>query len=243
MALPVYVVAAEALRDDRIVLDGEEGRHASVVARTRVGETVLLTDGLGRGAVCDVVAASKHGLTTEVRERREEPAQQPRLVVVQALPKGDHADRAVDLLTEVGVDVIVPWAAARNVVSWQGERGVKAHSRWQAVARAAAKQSRRLRFPTVASLHDTDQVATLVEAAAQAFVLDETAGPGEPASPPAAGDVVVIVGPEGGITTDERDRFVDRGARLLRLGPTVLRSSTAGVVAASVVLSRTARWR
>jgi len=243
MALPVYVVPAEALREDRIVLDGEEGRHAAVVARTRVGETVVLTDGLGRGALCDVVAASKHGLTTEVRERREDPPQQPRLVVVQAIPKGDHADRAVDLLTEVGADVIVPWAAARTVVSWKGERGVRGHSRWQAVARAAAKQSRRLRFPTVAGLHDTDQVATLVETAVQSWVLDEAAGPGEPPSPPAEGDVVVIVGPEGGVTAAERDLFVDRGARLLRLGPTVLRSSTAGVVAASVVLSRTARWR
>jgi 16S rRNA (uracil1498-N3)-methyltransferase len=243
VTLPVFVVDAAALHADHIALDGDEGRHAVVVKRIRVGEAIVLTDGAGHGAECVVTAVAKTSLEAEVRVRREEPVAVPRLVIVQAIPKGDHAERAVDLLTEVGADVIVPWAAARNVVTWNGERGQKALQRWRLTAKAAAKQSRRLRFPGVTELHSTHDVVRLVERAARAFVLHESAEqPLQHVDIAGDGDVVLIVGPEGGITDDELRMLHEAGAEPVRLGPSVLRSSSAGVVAASVVLSRTSRW-
>jgi 16S rRNA (uracil1498-N3)-methyltransferase len=243
VSLPVFVVSTESLLADRIELEGDEGRHAAVVKRIRPGERVILTDGRGSAAECRVDSVSKAGLVASVESRMTEEAPQPRLVVVQAIPKGDHAERAVDLVTEVGADVIVPWAASRNVVSWTGERAAKAMARWRSTAHAAAKQSRRIWFPEVTGVHATEQVAELAGSAALAVVLDEAAEVSiARLDLPAAGDIVLIVGPEGGITPDELETFRVAGARPALLGPTVLRSSTAGVVAAAAILSRTARW-
>jgi 16S rRNA (uracil1498-N3)-methyltransferase len=164
-------------------------------------------------------------------------------VVVQALPKGDRAETAVETLTEVGVDVIVPWLAERCVARWSGEKVARGRARWEAVARAAGKQSRRARFPEVAPLARTADVAALVRAAAAAVVLhEEAADPLGAGAWPLAGDIVLVVGPEGGIAPAELEALTAAGARLARLGPTVLRTSTAGTVAAGVVLAGTARW-
>ena len=141
MTLPVFVVETAALVDDPITLGGDEGRHAVVVKRLRVGEGLVLTDGHGEAAECTVTMLSKNSLEASVVVRRSTSAPQPRLVVVQAIPKGDHAERAVDLLTEIGVDVIVPWAAARNVVTWKGDRADKALHRWRATARSARRRA------------------------------------------------------------------------------------------------------
>jgi 16S rRNA (uracil1498-N3)-methyltransferase len=243
MTLPVFVVGAEALRADTVELSGDEGRHAVVVKRIRPGEHVMLTDTLGSGAQCLVRSISKTSLVAEVLARREEVPAQPRLVAVQAIPKGDQAERAVDLLTEVGVDEIVPWASSRTIVSWNGERGDKALARWRATARAASKQSRRLRFSVVAPLHTTEQVVARVQDAALALVLHETADTSLTArDTPVEGEVVIVVGPEGGLTDAELSAFTAARARVARLGPTVLRSSTAGAVATAVSSSRTTRW-
>jgi 16S rRNA (uracil1498-N3)-methyltransferase len=244
MTLPVFVVETDAVHNATIELTGDEGHHAAAVKRIRPGEYVIVTDGRGSGAACLVRSVSKQGLVAEVAWWMTERPPQPRLVVVQAIPKGDHADRAVDLVTEVGADLIVPWAAARNVVTWKGDREAKALTRWRSVAHAAAKQSRRLWFPEVAGVQTTTQLADLVSASALTLVLDEGAERAvSQFDVPQDGDVVLVVGPEGGITPDELASLVDAGAKPALLGPTVLRSSTAGVVAAAVVLSRTSRWR
>jgi 16S rRNA (uracil1498-N3)-methyltransferase len=243
MTLPVFAVDSDDLSSDVVEVSGAEGRHAVVVRRIRVGEQIVLTDTRGAGALCVVRSVSKQSLVADVLERRNEQPPSPRLVVVQAVPKGDHAERAVDLLTEVGVDEIVPWASTRTVVTWTGDREAKALARWRATAHAAAKQSRRLRFPAVAALHTTDRVADRIAAAALALVLHESADTSVTAhDTPVNGEILLVVGPEGGITDDELDRFTAAGAHPVRLGPSVLRSSTAGVVAAAAVLSRTARW-
>ncbi|MPZ97444.1 MAG: 16S rRNA (uracil(1498)-N(3))-methyltransferase [Propionibacteriales bacterium] len=241
MTAPVFL--AESLVGDEIVVDGAEGRHAAVVRRVRVGEQVDLTDGLGGMASCRVIATSKTGLTCAVESRRTETAPAPRLVIVQALAKGDRGELAVELLTEVGVDVIVPWAAARCVTRWQGERAAKSLARWRATAREAAKQSRRAWFPDVRDLVSTADVGGLLTAAALPVVLHEAAEvPMAGLIVPAVGDVVVVVGPEGGLTDDEVSAFDRAGGRALRLGPSVLRTSTAGVAAVAALLSRTPRW-
>jgi 16S rRNA (uracil1498-N3)-methyltransferase len=244
MSLPVFWMDGQRLRaGDRLELDGDEGHHAAVVRRTRAGELIELTDGAGHLARCVVVDSGKRGLTCEVRSRSDVPPHAPRLTVVQALPKGDRGELAVELMTEVGVDVIVPWAAGRCITQWKGERGAKALRRWRSAAREAAKQSRRAWFPDVTELATTAAVAKCMEAATLPLVLHEGAGRGlgDLTAPP-DGDVVLVVGPEGGITDDEIAQLTAAGGLAVRLGPTVLRTSTAGAVAAGVLLSRTARW-
>jgi 16S rRNA (uracil1498-N3)-methyltransferase len=226
------------------VLRGREGRHASTVRRLEAGERVDVTDGAGTVAECTVVASAPGELSLAVRARRTEPLPQPQLVVLQAILKGDRGELAVELLTEVGTDVIVPWSAERCVAVWRGERAAKSRARWRTAAEEAAKQSRRAWFPDVTAQADLAAAVRRVEAAALAIVLD----PDATASPaslelPVAGEIVLVVGPEGGISPTETDALLGAGAVSAALGPTVLRASTAGVTAASVVLSQTDRWR
>lgn len=244
MSPPVFLVARERLvAAERVVLDGPEGRHAATVRRLVPGERVDLTDGAGLRAECVVASARRDELELDVLARAEVPQPQPRLVVVQALPKGDRGELAVETMTEVGVDVIVPWAAARCVTKWRAERGAKALGKWRSTARAAAKQARRAWIPEVTELASTRRVAELLAAAALPVVLHEEADlPLAEVAPPRSGDLVVVVGPEGGIAPEELAAFETAGARSYRLGPTVLRSSTAGVVAAAVLLARSGRW-
>lgn len=244
MSPPVfYAPAANLVAGGRVVLDGAEGHHAATVRRLRVAEHVLLTDGAGTAADCLVDQVGRDQLTLTVGSVRLTPAAVPRLVVVQALPKGDRGETAVETLTEVGVDVIVPWAATRCVTQWRDARAAKALQRWRAVAREAAKQSRRTRWPEVTELSDTGAVCARLAAASLAVVLDEGADrPLARAAVPAAGDVVVVVGPEGGLDDAELAAFCAAGAAPYRLGDSVLRTSTAGTVAAAVLLAGTARW-
>lgn len=241
----MFIVDAERLRGaERIVLDGDEGRHAAAVRRVGRGETVELTDGRGNLARCVVVAADRSGLVCEVRERGGEPPAAPRIVVAQALPKGDRGEVAVETMTEVGVDEIIPWFARRTVTRWRGDRGDRSLRRWRATAREAAKQSRRAWVPEVADPVTTAALARRMSGADLAVVLHQEAGrPIGDLPLPEIGDVVLVVGPEGGITSDELAEFDAAGAVQVNLGPAVLRTSTAGTVAAGVVLSRTGRWR
>ncbi len=214
-----------------VTLAGPEGRHAAVVRRIVAGEHVTITDGAGRGVRGPVVAVRKDGLDIEVGEVLTAALPAPRVVCVQALPKNERAEQAVDLLTEVGVDEIVPWQAARSLVRWSGERGEKALAKWQAVAREAAKQSRRLRIPVVAPLASTAQVAARLAAAPAAYVLHEGASIGVATIRPPRTEIVLVVGPEGGIAPDELAVFEAAGAQTILIADTVLRTVTAGAVA------------
>jgi 16S rRNA (uracil1498-N3)-methyltransferase len=262
------VYLADALDTDVVVLAGPEGHHAATVRRTRVGEVVDLVDGRGTrctGAVTEVVRDS---ITVQVVARVREPAPAPRITVVQALAKGERSELAVEVATEVGADVVVPWQAARSVVRWEGERGRRALERWRSTAREAAKQARRSWFPTVLDPVATAQIPSL---GGQLLVLHEAAtvpltsvplagsrrvgphgdspAPGSTAAPdqaqlaPAgARDIVLVVGPEGGITDDELAVLTADGGVAVRLGETVLRTSTAGAAALAVVSARIGRW-
>lgn len=244
MTAPVFLVDPDDLRPAaRVILDGAEGRHAAMVRRIAAGEVVDLTDGAGRTARCKVTNARKDRLEVDVLVLRDVPRPQPRIVVVQALPKSDRGELAVQTMTEVGVDVIVPWAAARCIARWRAERGEKSLARWRAAAREAAKQARRAWLPEVTELATTAQVVARVTAAGAAAVLSEEAtAPIRDVRVPETGDVVLVVGPEGGLTPAEVADLSAAGAIDIRLGPTVLRTSTAGAVAAAALLSRTRRW-
>lgn len=245
MTAPLFLAPHAALvASDEVRLDGPEGRHAVAVRRLAVGESVDLTDGAGL-LVSAVVTGTegKDVLRVVVVGRTEVAPPEPRFTVVQALPKGDRGELAVEMLTEAGADVVVPWAAERCVTRWKGERGQKALGRWRSTAREAAKQARRPWHPQVAELAGTEEVVALLAAAACPLVLHEEAESSLAAvHPPPAGDVVLVVGPEGGLSTAEVEALTGAGARAVRMGPTVLRTSTAGVVALGVLLSRTGRW-
>jgi 16S rRNA (uracil1498-N3)-methyltransferase len=244
MTAPVFVTDTDRLAVGTVVLDGPEGRHAVSVRRLRVGEEVVLTDGAGTGAHGTVAAVEgKDRLEVAVTELRTEPAPAPRITVVQALPKGDRGELAVETMTETGVDVIVPWTASRCVTRWKGERAEKSLAKWRSTAREAGKQSRRLRFPEVTEPHGTEALGPLLAGAAFAAVLhEEGAAPLAAAELPAHGDIVLVVGPEGGVAPEELAAFEAAGARPHRLGRSVLRTSTAGTAATAVLLARTGRW-
>ncbi|WP_159939898.1 MULTISPECIES: 16S rRNA (uracil(1498)-N(3))-methyltransferase [unclassified Nocardiopsis] len=245
MTPPVFLVETADLAADRVTVGGAEGRHAAVVRRIREGETVDLSDGLGLRVRCTVAAVAKDHVVCAVVERREEPAPRPRLTVVQALPKGDRGELAVEMMTEAGVDAVVPWAAERCVTRWRGERAAKALARWRATAREAAKQARRVRLPEVAGLADRAEVAGLLAGADLGVVLHEDAEARLASMElPRTGDaeIVLVVGPEGGFSEAELDAFTAAGAVRALLGDSVLRTSTAGLAALSVLQARTGRW-
>jgi 16S rRNA (uracil1498-N3)-methyltransferase len=245
MSLPVHWV--ESLTGtrpgDRVEVAGDEAHHAVAVRRLRVGEQVLLTDGRGTSVTGTVAETGKRRLAVVADAVAAQPPPEPAFTVVQALPKGDRGELAVEVLTEIGVARIVPWAAARSIAVWRGERATKSLARWRSTAHEAAKQSRRAWFPEVTEPATTDDVRRLVAEADLAVVLHEAATSSLTRHDvPATGSVVVVVGPEGGLTDDEVAAFEGAGGHGVRLGAEVLRTSTAGVAAVSALLARTARW-
>jgi 16S rRNA (uracil1498-N3)-methyltransferase len=239
MTPPQFLVAQLPV-GDVAVLQGAEGRHAARARRIGVGEAVLISDGRGGVAECVVESVAGERLTACVRHRRHVPEPDPRVAVVQALPKGDRAELAVELLTELGADEIVPWAAARSIAQWTGDRGAKALAKWQRTAAEAAKQSRRAWIPAIAPLAGTPDVAARLEHGT-GFVLHEAAGePLTDAALPRHGEIVLVVGPEGGLSDAELTAFAK--AKAVRLGEPVLRTSTAGAAALAALSVRLGRW-
>ncbi len=240
---PLFLVDALPPGDTG-VLDGPEGRHAATVRRLRAGEGLLLSDGRGGLARAVVVEVRRDAVALRVVDRSTLPPASPRVVLAQALVKGDRGELAVELATEAGVDVVLPWRAARCVARWEaGSRGDKALARWRATVREAAKQARRPWVPVVEEPVTTAALARRVAAAAGALVLHEAAAAALGSVPlPDDGDLLLVVGPEGGIADDEVDALVEAGARAVRLGPEVLRASTAAAVALGALGVLTGRW-
>ena len=258
MTAPLFFADAEKLRSagvgDVVLLDGPEGRHAASVRRLTVGEKLELADGEGLVCSAEVAAVVGSAIQARIVSSRQLPALRPRLTVVQALAKGDRDERAIETMTEVGVDEIVPWQASRCIVRWDAARAAKGTAKWRATAREAAKQARRPWIPEIADLQTTQRIVQRLGGRVSSsgrevgdvvvLVLHESAT--EPIGGVSLGDVdevVVVVGPEGGITDDELAAFAAAGAKTVRLGPTVLRTSTAGTVAAAVVFAGSGRWK
>jgi len=225
------------------VLRGAEGWHAARVRRLSVGERADVTNGAGTVAECVVTAVGPGVVEFEVQARQAAPPGQPRVVVVQAIPKGDAGELAVATMTEVGVDAMVAWEAERCVARWRGERAAKGLARWQAAAREAAKQSRRAWIPEVTGPAGTPAVADRVALADLALLLDpDGLDTLASLSLPDRGEIVVVVGPEGGVSPAETAIMTGAGALPVRLGPSVLRASSAGAVAAALALAHSGRW-
>ncbi|MGP4055781.1 16S rRNA (uracil(1498)-N(3))-methyltransferase [Mycobacterium sp. 4D054] len=231
---------------DLAIVDGEEGHHAATVCRTRAGEELDLADGAGAIAHCIVEDVAKGRLTARVLDRRVAPPAAPAVTVVQALPKSDRSELAVELATEAGADAFLAWQASRCVARWDGAAKVdKGLRRWRAVARSAARQSRRPRIPAVDGVVSTRDLVASVRNAAPGTVLllHESATRSFAEMPVAQADsLTLIVGPEGGVADDELAALTAAGAVAVRLGPTVLRTSTAAAVALGALGALTGRW-
>lgn len=227
------------------LLDGAEGRHAATVRRLRAGEPLVLSDGRGGLAYGEVAGVvGKDALSVRLTAVSHVPAPAVRVVVAQALVKGDRGELAVETATEAGADGFLPWKAARCVTRWDdGPRGAKALERWRSTVREAAKQARRPWQPAVGEPVTTRQLAQRIATADVALVLHESAGAGlAEVGLPAAGEVLLAVGPEGGVDDQELDLLADAGAVPVRMGPEVLRASTAACVALGALAVRTGRW-
>lgn len=245
---PLFLVEAFP-EGDVVELDGAEGRHAATVKRIRVGETVLLTDGRGTLAEGTVGSTGRDAVTVRIDRRTAVPVPAPRVLLAQALVKGERGELAVELATEAGVDAILPWRAARCVARWDdGPRGEKALARWRSTVREAAKQARRPWLPVVEEPVGTAALARRVAGACEdgrvgALVLHEGARDAlADVELPAAGDLLLVVGPEGGVTDAEIEQLAAAGARPVRLGAEVLRASTAATVALGALGALTGRW-
>ncbi|MGE2690370.1 16S rRNA (uracil(1498)-N(3))-methyltransferase [Mycolicibacterium pulveris] len=241
----LFYVDALPAAGETVVVDGDEGFHAANVRRIRPGERLALSDGAGELAQCVVEETGKARLTARVLDRRFVPPASPTVTVVQAIPKSDRAELAVELATEAGADAFVAWQAARCVARWDGAAKVdKGLRRWGAVARSAARQSRRAHIPQIDGVVTTAELADrLATRDAVVLVLHETATrPLTDVAVADAGSVYLVVGPEGGITDDEVDALSGAGATPVRLGPTVLRTSTAAAVALGALGVLTDRW-
>ena len=243
----LFYIDALPDRGELAVVDGDEGFHAATVRRIRIGEELILGDGTGYLARCVVEETARDGLRARVADRWQVTPATPPVTVVQALPKTERSELAIELATEAGADAFVPWRAARCVARWDGARAEKGLRRWRAVARAASQQSRRAYVPTVDGLLSTAALATRVgeEVASGGLVLalhESAQGPLTDLSLAQAKSVMLVVGPEGGIAPDELAALVDAGAIAVRLGPTVLRTSTAAAVALGALGVLTPRW-
>jgi 16S rRNA (uracil1498-N3)-methyltransferase len=229
----------------RFTLTGPEGHHAADVQRLKIGEVLILADGRGGTASAQVTGVGRGSVDLAVGARVLTAPPDPRLVVVQGIAKGDRGELAVQAMTEIGVDEILPWAASRSVAQWRGDRGAKAREKWVSTAREAAKQARRPWLPAIGGAPDctSKQVAARLTAATTAFVLHEEATDRLTAAKfPASGEIILVVGPEGGISDTELGAFVTAGAQAVRLGDSVLRTSTAGTAALAVLSAGLGRW-
>lgn len=225
----------------RLTLTGPEAKHAATVNRTRPGQTVLIGNGRGLVAAGEVVVATGAELTIEVASVRQEERPAPRITLVQALAKGDRDELAIQAATELGVDRVVPWSASRSVSRWDGAKIAKGRDRWSTIVREASKQSIRAWVPEVGELATTAQIAALT-VDADVLVLEPTGDTALTAFTPGERDLVLVVGPEGGIAPGELEVLHGAGARIVRLGDTVLRTSTAGPAALAVLNAALGRW-
>ena len=245
MVLPLFqhALAPTPTVGSDVLLDGAEAKHAISVRRMRVGEGIQLANGNGLRVTGVVSRLDANALLVSVDQVVEEQLPQPSITLVQALAKGDRDEMAVQAGTELGISAVIPWQADRSVSRWEGAKVAKGVQRWQTIATEAAKQALRAFNPTVAEPVTSKQLANLVPDFAQVLVLDPTASEGLASIQlTSAGSIAIVVGPEGGISDAELESLEAKGAKRVHLGSSILRTSTAGMAAISVIESRLGRW-
>lgn len=233
--------SADSAVGDLVSLTGAEAKHAAVVRRLRIGEAVTVGDGSGVWLTGVAEEVSPSRVEVRVTARSEEPAPNPRIILAQALAKGDRDELAVQAACELGVDEIIPWQASRSVSRWEGPKAVKGRERWSTIVREAAKQAHRSWVPAVSPPVTTADLASRASSQ-RLLLLDPSASTRLSDLEPDGRDLVLVVGPEGGISDDELSKLSDAGAERVLLGKTVLRTSTAGPAAIAVLSVALGRW-
>lgn len=236
-----------AIAGGSITLRGSEAHHAATVKRVAAGETIDLMDGEGHRLDCTVVEVSGGAVVMTVNSVSFDPLPATRIVLVQALAKGDRAELAVEAATELGADAVLPWQADRSIVRWRADKAVKGRAKWESLVRSASKQSRRTRMPEVLDVLDSRSLGQWLTGVEHPILLHEEAQVSlarywnrDPQDH--AGTVAVIVGPEGGVSPQEVELFKEHGAVPVQLGTNVLRASTAGPAAIAVLNQLSGRW-
>lgn len=247
MSLPVFHFATDLPEvGQQVSLDGPEGRHAATVKRLGPGELLKLIDGHGGWAEAEVLNATKSALGLKILKVGEDPTPTPRVSIVQAIPKSERSELAVDLSTQAGADEIIAWQAQRCVARWVGPKAAKGVAKWEAAALSAAKQSRRSRVPRIhPEPLGTTELVQLLRATPEALILvlhEDAAVPLKELELQGVSQLYLIVGPEGGIGDEELAKLREAGARAVKLGPEVLRTASAGMVALSALGALTPRW-
>lgn len=241
--------AAEAVPGHVLTLGEDVAGHAVRVRRIGPGEAVDIVDGQGTRASGTVTTASASELALDVTAVTRDETSGPRLVLVQALAKGDRDLQAIETATEIGVDEVIPWAAERSIADWPAKKREKMAAKWDNLLHAASLQARRSRFP---HLHDLVRGTGLVTALSEAdavFALHETAEASlsqalrelaEAETTPER--IVFVIGPEGGISDAELAALESIGAAPVLLGPTILRTSSAGPAGLVMAQNSLGRW-
>ncbi len=221
---------------------GDEAHHAIKVLRITVGEEILISDGAGNWVRASVENIEKKTFTAKVLERGFQPEKSPRLIVVQGLPKSDRVKDAIEILVESGVDLIIPWQADRSISKWRQD----SLDKWQSAAVAATKQSRRFRKPEIIDGLSLSQLLEIESENSVVLVMHESATTklSEVVTSKFAGmsEIVIVIGPEGGISDSELAVLEGAGAHIVGLGPEVFRSAHAGGAALSAVSALIGRW-
>ncbi|MEY4411365.1 MAG: hypothetical protein RLZ69_939 [Actinomycetota bacterium] len=245
MVLPLFTFDATSMPEvgSVVTVSGSEAKHAATVRRMRIGEGIQLANGRGLRVVGTVDSVLPSQLAVRVAEVIVEELPEPQLTLVQALAKGDRDELAIQAATELGVSGVIPWQADRSISRWDGPKVAKGLERWKTIVTEAAKQALRAFTPEVAEPVATKQLAGLVRDFSAVLVLDPTAAQAlSTVTLPTEGRVAIVVGPEGGISDAELTTLEEAGAIRVRLGSEILRTSTAGMAAISVLQSRLGRW-
>jgi 16S rRNA (uracil1498-N3)-methyltransferase len=229
---------------ETVVLTGDEARHATKAARLRVGERVLLGDGGGTQALAEAIAVAPAEVSLVVVSVEHHPELLPPLWLIQSLAKSGRDEQAIEQATEVGASEIIPLQAGRSVVSWEGEKKESGRARWQRIVTEATKQAIQPHLPSVREQHTIEDVCRLsgsirllaLDHRADESLFDLDLNPSDP-SP-----IAVVVGPEGGLSEQELEALVAAGATRVRMGPGVMRTSSAGPVALALLHQKLGHW-
>jgi 16S rRNA (uracil1498-N3)-methyltransferase len=238
-----FLVPTNDLNAPVFNISGTEAHHALRVRRVKESEKLVVTDGQGLVADVEVLTIGPgEQLTVKVLAKRIKQQESPKIIVAQALAKGERAELAIEILCEVGVDEIIPWQANRSIVKWDNEKLSKGRDKWQAIAKESTKQSRRAFFPIVSDALDSSELSNQFDKYEQVVVLDpDSEIKFSKLTADLKNNVLLVIGPEGGIDESEMDLFTKAGANKASLGETILRTSTAGGIAVALLMSQT-RW-
>ena len=233
----------DKLEDSNLIeVSGDEAHHAIKVLRINIGEEILISDGAGNWVRASVENIEKKTFAAKVLERGFQQEKSPRLIVVQGLPKSDRVKDAIEILVESGVDLIIPWQADRSISKWQKD----SLDKWKNAAVAATKQSRRFRKPEIIDGLSLSQLLEIESENSAILVMHESAETklSQVVTSKFAdmSEIIIVIGPEGGISESELELLQSVGAHIVGLGPEVFRSAHAGGAALSAVSALIGRW-